>query len=78
MICAINAAHAWPKLAAASDVLETLLGWCLTIYTLIAMRRIFRRSWVGTLFKAVLLFFVYSIVFGLTFAGVVVYAALQL
>jgi hypothetical protein len=78
MICAINAAHAWPKLAGASDTLETLLGWCVAIYTLIAMRRVFGRSWGGTLFKAVLLFFVYSIVFALTLSGVFVYAGLQL
>lgn len=78
MICAINAAHAWPQLAGASDILETLLGWCMAIYTLIAMRRVFGRSWAGTLFKAVLLFFVYSIVFALTFGGVFVYAGLQL
>jgi hypothetical protein len=78
MICAINAAHAWPKLAGTSDILETLLGWCVAIYTLVAMRRVFGRSWVGTLFKAMLLFFIYSIVFALTLAGVFVYAGLQL
>jgi hypothetical protein len=78
MICAINAARAWPKLAGASDILETLLGWCMAIYTLIAMRRVFGRSWAGTLFKAVLLFFIYSIVFALTMGGVFVYAGLQL
>jgi hypothetical protein len=78
MICAINAAHAWPKLAGVSDILETLLGWCVAIYTLVAMRQVFGRSWVGTLFKAVLLFFIYSIVFALTLAGVFVYAGLQL
>lgn len=52
--------------------------WYAAIYTLFAMRRVFRRGWPGTLFKAVVLFFVYSIVFALTFVGVVVYAALQL
>jgi Protein of unknown function (DUF3667) len=78
LICAINAAHAWPKLAGVSDILETVLGWCLAIYTLIALRRVFGRSWAGTLFKAAVLFFVYSIVSGFTFAGLVVYAALQL
>jgi hypothetical protein len=78
MVCAINAAESWPKLAGVSGILETVLGWCLPIYTLLAMRRVFQRSWAGTLFKAAILFFVYSIVFGLTVAGVVVYAALQL
>jgi hypothetical protein len=78
MVCASNAAESWPKVAGVSDILETLLGWCLPIYTLLAMRRVFQRSWAGTLFKAVILFFVYSIVFGLTVASVVVYAAWQL
>jgi hypothetical protein len=74
----IEAAAAWPKLAGVADVLETLLGWSLPVYTVMAMRRIFRRSWPGTLFKGVVLFFAYSIVFGLTLAAVVVYAAAQL
>jgi hypothetical protein len=73
-----DAAGAWPKLAGVVGGLETLLGWSLPIYTVLAMRRVFRRSWAGTLFKGVLLFFVYTIVFGLTVAGVVVYSAFQL
>jgi hypothetical protein len=42
------------------------------------MRRVFRRSWPGTLFKGVVLLFVYMIALGLTVAGAFVYAALQL
>jgi hypothetical protein len=78
MISAINAAHTWPRLSGVAGFLETVLGWCLPIYTLVAMRRVFQRSWAGTVFKAVVLFFVYSAVFGLTVAGVFVYAMLQL
>ena len=78
MVLAGNAAQAWPKLAGVSDILETVLGWILPICSILAMRRVFRRSWTGTLFKAVVLFFVYMIVFGLTVAGVFVYAAFQL
>jgi hypothetical protein len=78
MISAINVAHAWPKLTGAADVVETVVGWCMPVYTLIAMRRVFQRSWAGTVFKAVVLFFVYSTVFILTLVGVVVYAILQL
>ena len=77
-VCATIAAASWPKLSGVSDTLETVLGWYAAIYTLFAMRRVFRRSWAGTLFKGVVLFFVYSIVLALTFAGVIVYAALQL
>jgi hypothetical protein len=78
MITAINIAHAWPKVSGASGFLETVLGWCLPVYTLIAMRRVFQRSWAGTVFKALVMGIVYSAVFGLTVAGVFVYAVLQL
>jgi hypothetical protein len=78
MIAVINAAHTWPRLSGVAGFLETALGWCMPIYTLVAMRRVFQRSWAGTVFKAVVLFFVYSAVFGLTVAGVFVYAMLQL
>jgi Protein of unknown function (DUF3667) len=74
----IEAAGSWPRLAGVADVLETLLGWSLPVYTVLAMRRVFRRSWIGTLFKGGVLFFVYSCLFGLTVAAVVVYAAAQL
>jgi hypothetical protein len=78
IISFINAADAWPKLEGTAGVFETILGWTLPVYTVMAMRRVFRRSWAGTLFKGLVLFFVYMIVFGLTVAGVIVYAALQL
>jgi Protein of unknown function (DUF3667) len=71
-------ADSWPKLGGVAGFSTTILGWTLPVYTLKAMRRVFRRSWPGTLFKGVLLFFVYSVVFGLTVAGVFVYAAFQL
>ena len=78
MLALINAGEAWPKIDGVTGTLQTLLGWSLPVYTLMAMRRVFRRSWVGTLFKAVVLFFVYWAVFGLTVAGVFLYAAWQL
>jgi hypothetical protein len=78
MLAAINSASIWPKLAGFLGFFETALGWALAIYTVLAMRRVFRRSWPGTLFKAVLLFFIYSIVFALTVGGVFVYAVMQL
>jgi hypothetical protein len=73
-----NAGETWPQIDGVTGILETLLGWSLPVYTLMAMRRVFRRSWVGTLFKAFVLFFVYTAVFGLTVAGAFLYAALQL
>jgi hypothetical protein len=73
-----EAADSWPKLEGVAGFLGAILGWTLPVYTVMAMRRVFRRSWLGTVFKGVVLFFVYMIVFGLTVAGVFVYAALQL
>ena len=78
MLVLINAADTWPKLGGTADLLETILGWTLPIYTFMAMRRVFRGSRLGTLFKGVALFLVYMIVFGLTVGAVVVYSLLQL
>jgi Protein of unknown function (DUF3667) len=78
MLAVINAADAWPSLGGVAGFLETILGWTLPVYTVLGMRRLFRRSWPGILFKGAVLFFVYMIVFGLTVAGAVVYAAFQL
>jgi hypothetical protein len=73
-----EAGDSWPKLAGPAGFFSTILGWTLPVYTVSAMRRVFRRSWPGTLFKGAVLFFVYMIVLGLTVAGAFVYAALQL
>ena len=78
MLLTNEAAGSWPKLGGVAGFLSTILGWTLPLYTLMAMRRVFRRSWLGTAFKGVVLFFVYSIAAGLTVAGVFVYAAWQL
>jgi hypothetical protein len=78
MVSAIILARAWPPLLGPSEVLETLLGWTLPVYTVIAMRRVFTKSWRGAFFKGFVLFFLYTILFALTLAGVVFYAALQL
>jgi Protein of unknown function (DUF3667) len=78
MILAVNAAHSWPRLNGTASMLETLLGWSMPVYTVVAMRRVFTKSWRGAFFKAFVLFIVYMAVFSLTLAGVFVYAALQL
>jgi Protein of unknown function (DUF3667) len=71
-------ASAWPATDTAISVLVNLLVWAAAIYSLFAIRRVFARSWMGTFFKAFVMMIVYSVVFGLGVAGVVVYAALQL
>jgi hypothetical protein len=71
-------ADLWPKLTGVAGFSTTILGWTLPVYTVMAMRRVFRRGWPGTLFKGAVLFFVYMIALGLTVAGAFVYAAFQL
>jgi hypothetical protein len=78
LILLIEAGYSWPQIDGVTGILETLLGWCMPVYTLLAMRRVFRRSWLGTIFKAIVLYFVYMAVFALAIFGAVVYAALQL
>jgi hypothetical protein len=78
LVVLIEAAIAWSRLEGAAGLLETLLGWTLPVYTVMAMRRVFHRSWMGTLLKGVALFFIYVIVFALTVAAVFVYSVLQL
>jgi hypothetical protein len=78
MLVAIDAAEIWPSLRSAADLLETLLGWSLLIYTVIAVRRVFTKSWAGALVKTGALSFIYLTVFTLTIAGVFFYALLQL
>jgi hypothetical protein len=78
MLLASNAAYVWPKLQGTADNLETLLGWLVVIYTVIAVRRVFAKSWVGAIVKSSALALVYLAVFAITVAGVFVYAALQL
>lgn len=77
-LVAVNAAHAWPRLQGGADALETLLGWAVSIYTVLAVRRVFAKSWAGALFKSAALFLVYLVVFALTVGGVFIYAGLQL
>jgi hypothetical protein len=78
LLLAYNVGHSWPRWHGASNVLGTGVNWALTLYTVIAVRRVFAKSWKGAIFKSCVLFLVYMIVFGLTVGGVFVYAALQL
>jgi uncharacterized membrane protein len=78
LILLIEAGYSWPQIDGVTGFLETLLWWSLPVYTLLAMRRVFRRTWFGTIFRAIVLYFVYMAVFALAIFGAVVYAALQL
>jgi hypothetical protein len=77
VILLAEVAHVWPRLNPVLGPVPLLL-WSLPLYTVLAMRRVFGRSWAATLLKASALFVVYMIVFVAAFMSVFVYAALQL
>jgi hypothetical protein len=78
MLVTTDAADSWPKLRGTVDTLLNLLGWLVVIYTLVAVRRVFAKSWKGAFFKTLALSLVYLVVFALTVSGVFIYALLQL
>ncbi len=78
VLLASDAEAQWPVLQRPSDILKSLAGWVMVLYTAVAMRQVFTKSWPGTLFKGFALFFVYMIVLAITVSGVFVYALLQL
>jgi hypothetical protein len=57
---------------------NTVLLWCLPLYTVIAMRRVFRRRWTSMVFKVLALFLVYLVVLTITVGAVFLYAVLRL
>jgi hypothetical protein len=77
VVLSADAAETWPSLNPVWDWVPLLL-WSLPLYTVIAMRRVFGRSWAGTLLKAFALIVVYLVVLSITLVGVFVYAVLQL
>jgi hypothetical protein len=77
VVLSADAAETWPTLDKVWGVVPLLL-WSLPLYTVVAMRRVFGRSWAGTLVKAFALFAVYMVVLSITLAGVFLYAVLQL
>lgn len=77
VVLSADAAETWPGLNPVWGWVPLLL-WSLPLYTVVAMRRVFGRSWAGTLLKAFALIVVYLVVLSITLFGVFVYAVLQL
>lgn len=73
-----NAGYAWPRAEGTAQVLRTALIGSLSLYTLIAMKRVFKGGWLKTLLKGFALFIAYTAVLGITVAAVFTYAVLQL
>jgi len=72
-----DALSALPVPAVPSDSLTTLADWAMAIYTVLALKKVFARSWINTLVKAFGLLIVYSVLLGVTVLGVFVYSAMQ-
>jgi hypothetical protein len=72
------ATDAWKAAKPVGDVVDLLLFLSVVFYSVFALRSVFRQSWPKTLFKAVLLVFVYLMVMALGTAAVSIYAILQL
>jgi hypothetical protein len=77
VVLSADAAETWPSLHAVWGRVPLLL-WSLPLYTAIAMKRVFGRTWAGTLLKAFALIVVYLVVLAITLVSVFVYAVLQL
>ena len=77
LVLSPDTSRIWPRLNPLQS-LAPLLLWSLPLYTVVAMKRVFGRSWAGTLVKAAALFVVYMAVLTLTVLGVLLYAVLQL
>lgn len=69
---------AWTALRPVGDVLDLLLLITVLVYSVVAMHRVFRHSWMNTVLKGVLMCFVYLIVMALGAAALSIYAILQL
>jgi hypothetical protein len=72
-----DALSASPRLAMPVDSLTTTINWAMAIYTVLALKRVFARSWFNTLVKAFGLLIVYSVLLTVTVVGVFVYSAMQ-
>jgi len=77
VILLADADNAWPRLDPVWAFVP-LVFWSFPAYTVVAMRRVFGRSWLSTSLKALALILVYMVVLMITLAGVFVYAVLQL
>ena len=69
---------AFKPAGATAVVVMASIGVYMPVYVVLAMRRVFRRGWLSTFFKAGVLFFIYVTVLAMTLAGVLIYAVWQI
>ena len=80
VVLSANAADAWPRVdvEGAAQILSLALIGSLPLYTVVAMKLVFKAGWLRTLLKGFALFIVYAVVLEITVVGVFTYAAMQL
>jgi len=71
-------AHRWHALTGVANLFQPLLGWTLPVYTVLALRRVFKNGWLKTLLKALCLAMAYLILALVLWLAVFAYAALEL
>jgi hypothetical protein len=70
--------HRWRPFTPVSNVFRPLLGWTLPVYTVLALRRVFKNGWFKTLLKTLCLAVAYFLLALLVWLGAFAYAALEL
>ena len=70
--------EAFKPLDGITSVLMAAIASYACVYVFLAMRRVFKRGWANTLFKAGVLFLIYATVLAMTLFGVLIYAVWQL
>jgi hypothetical protein len=71
-------AHRWHSFTGVANVFEPLLGWTLPLYTMLALRRVFKNGWLKTLLKAISLAIAYFLFAFVLWLVAFAYAALEL
>jgi hypothetical protein len=73
-----DVAHRWPSFTGVANVFEPLLGWTLPVYTVFALRRVFKNGWLKTILKASSLAVAYFLLALVLWLVAFAYAALEL
>jgi len=78
MLLLTSEPQSWPRMQAVGDSLSTLLFCAAVVYTAVAVRRVFAKTWAAALVKTLVLSLIYLAMFALTTAGVFAVAMLEL
>jgi hypothetical protein len=71
------AVEAWTSVAPVFTVLANLLLWTMPVYVVLAIRTVFKRSWINTLIKGAVLGLIYLVIGALAMAGAFTFAFVE-